>query len=176
MKKVTLLFLLLMTSMSWSKTYTIKKGNHRASGIHSGLFVSSELSIKAKFDNSAIYTSKVPANQWAINKLFGFSDCYSHHHTNSARFGWRYLNSKLELIAYNYVKKQRWEEKIGDLKIGEWQDMKIKMDGSNYIFSFAGKTLKMPRGCSGKRANGYTLFPYFGGEETAPHDIKIEIE
>jgi uncharacterized membrane protein YhaH (DUF805 family) len=122
--------------VSWSKTYTIKKGNHSSSGIHSGLFISSELSIKVKFNNSAIYTSKLPANQWAINKLFGFSDCFSHHHTNSARFGWRYLNSKLELMAYNYVKKQRWEEKIGDLKINEWQDMKIKMDKSNYIFSF----------------------------------------
>jgi hypothetical protein len=37
-------------------------------------------------------------------------------------------------VAFNDVKKQRWEEKIGDLKINEWQDMKIKMDKSNYIF------------------------------------------
>ncbi len=176
MKNFIILASLLISTVSWSKTYTIKKGNHKASGIHSGLFVKSELSIKVKFDNSAIYTSKLPANQWAINKLFGFSDCFSHHQTNSARFGWRYLNSKLELMAYNYVKKQRWEEKIGDLKMNEWQEMKIKMDKSNYIFSFAGKTVKMPRGCSNKNANGYKLFPYFGGEETAPHDIKIEIE
>ena len=176
MKLSFFIILLLTTTLSWSRTYTIKKGNHSSSGIHSGLFISGELSIKVKFNKSAIYTSKLPANQWAVNKLFGFSDCFNHHHTNSARFGWRYLNSKLELMAYNYVKKQRWEEKIGDLKMDEWQAMKIKMDGSNYLFTFGGKTLKMPRGCSSKRANGYKLYPYFGGQETAPHDITIQIE
>jgi hypothetical protein len=34
----------------------------------------------------------------------------------------------------------------------------------------------MARGCSSKKANGYKLYPYFGGSETAPQEIKIKID
>ncbi|RDC63253.1 hypothetical protein AHMF7616_01854 [Adhaeribacter pallidiroseus] len=35
--------------------------------------------------------------------------------------------------------------------------------------------MEMSRGCSGT-SDKYKLFPYFGGDETAPHNIKIEIK
>jgi hypothetical protein len=37
-----------------------------------------------------------------------------------------------------------------------------------------GKTLFLPRHCSGTYRR-YRLYPYFGGDEVAPHDITIKI-
>jgi hypothetical protein len=34
----------------------------------------------------------------------------------------------------------------------------------------------MDRGCSGGSLASYQLYPYFGGDETAPHDITILID
>jgi len=34
----------------------------------------------------------------------------------------------------------------------------------------------MPRESTTTMAEGYQLYPYFGGDETAPHDIFIWIE
>jgi hypothetical protein len=34
----------------------------------------------------------------------------------------------------------------------------------------------MPRSSITAKASGYLLFPYFGGDETAPHDMGIEIK
>lgn len=177
--KLLICFLVLVLStqaFSKSKTYIIPKGKHYSKGVHFGYFHSKVMSIKAKFDSSAIYTNKLPANQEAINKLYGFSDCWSGHHKNSARFGWRYLNKKLELMAYVYSGKQRSYIKLGDLELDKWQEMKISVSSAKYIYTFNEKTFEMPRGCKSKNANGYKLFPYFGGDETAPQEIKIEIE
>jgi hypothetical protein len=33
----------------------------------------------------------------------------------------------------------------------------------------------MPRAAATVKAKGYRLYPYFGGDETAPHDITISI-
>lgn len=174
--KALVIFGLLVSLTGFARTYTIKKGNHYSSGIHSGLFHNDDLNIKVTFDDSAKYTSVTPANQWAINKLFGFSDCYTSHHKNSARFGWRWVNSTLELMAYNYVKGQRSELKLGNMELNRAYDLQIKMKKDKYIFLFNGKTFEFARGCSSKNANGYKLYPYFGGTETAPQNIKIVIE
>ncbi len=50
----------------------------------------SELKFIVKFDSSAIYTAKDAANQYDINKLYGFSDNNVDDHQFSARFGWRW--------------------------------------------------------------------------------------
>ena len=34
----------------------------------------------------------------------------------------------------------------------------------------------MNRGCRDSSMTGYKLYPYFGGNKTAPHDIKIKVE
>ncbi len=177
--KLLVCFMLLSISIpafSKSKTYTIPKGKHYSKGLHFGYFHNEIMSIKAKFNSSAIYSTVASGNQADINKLYGFSDCWSAHHKNSARFGWRYLDNKLELMAYVYSGKQRSYLKLGDLEMDKWQEMNIKVDSGKYIFKFNGKSFEMPRGCKTKKANGYKLFPYFGGDETAPHEIKIEIE
>jgi hypothetical protein len=35
--------------------------------------------------------------------------------------------------------------------------------------------VQLPRHCTGSNYTRYKLFPYFGGDEVAPHRIKIKI-
>lgn len=154
-------------------TYKIKSGNH-----HSERKIKkvsgSELKFAAVFDSSAVYFTQNPHNQGDINKLLGFSDCGSKHHSNSARFGWRWFDEKLEIFAYCYVNGEIVKDKVGEVNLGEENQYSITAVDNEYIFSLNGITKSYRRNCSGK-LNGYQLYPYFGGDETAPDDVKILI-
>ncbi|MBA2403377.1 MAG: hypothetical protein H0V66_01290 [Bdellovibrionales bacterium] len=127
------------------------------------------------FDSSAIYSTNNPDNQGDINKLFGFADCNSHHHTNSARFGWRWFNGQLEIHAYNYVKKVRQYQLLEVIQLNRPYAMSISATNDKYTFRIDDRQYNMPRGCSAAVTFKYLLYPYFGGDEKAPHDIVIEL-
>ncbi len=155
--------------------YHIRKGQHFSTRKIMSLQTSG-ISFNARFDQSAIYTTKTSENQFDINKLMGFSDCNSMHHDNSARFGWRWANDQLEIFAYVYTNGQRITEKLGAANIGESHYYQILVQDDHYAFTFGETTKKIPRGktCSG--GFYYMLFPYFGGDEPAPQDISIMIK
>ena len=83
------------------EVFTIPAGAHN-SIIRNEVFEGSGIDIKVVFDESAIYTLDVASDQGDINKLVGFSDCTQDHQSESARFGWRWFNSELQIIAYTY--------------------------------------------------------------------------
>lgn len=157
--------------------YTIKKGD-QYSDKNGFLAVNySELTFKVRFDSSAIYTTTDPANQKDVNKLFGFSDNNADHHVFSARFGWRWSNNALRLFAYTYNNSTLSLKEMGTVPIGSEATCSIKVTNDNYIFSLnKNATVTMPRLSKTPAGSGYQLFPYFGGNETAPHDIKICIK
>lgn len=128
------------------------------------------------FDSSAIYTSQDPQNQADINKLYGFSDNNANHHLFSARFGWRWYNHSLELLAYIYNDGKRSWRKLDHVTIGKPVTCSIKVSGSHYIFAVNGKKTILPRKSKTTKAAGYLLYPYFGGNESAPHEIRIWIK
>jgi hypothetical protein len=136
----------------------------------------SELSFKVKFDSSAIYKTIEEKNQSDINKLFGFSDNNAAHHEYSARFGWRWSDNALRLFAYIYNNSVMSFKEIGIVKIGTENICSIKVDSNKYIFSLNKKEVIVPRESTTTFGEGYKLFPYFGGDELAPHDISIWIE
>src|SRR5690606_17551586 len=76
--------------------YLIPKGSHYCNNNTLKAVRTAALRFEVTFDASAIYTSTSAANQTDINKLYGVSDCGTLHHTNSARFGWRWYNNRLE--------------------------------------------------------------------------------
>tara|TARA_Y100000385_G_C13006385_1_gene599611 strand:+ start:673 stop:1248 length:576 start_codon:yes stop_codon:yes gene_type:complete len=155
--------------------FKIKKGSH-SSGFRFSLQTSNEQIFKFKFDESAIYKTQDPRNQGDINKLYGFSDCLTHHHTHSARLGWRWLNDQIEIMAYSYANKERSSKFVVAVMQGDISDAKINIkNNSEYEFTVNGHTVTLPRACDKEKVTGYTLFPYFGGDETAPHDIQIEV-
>ena len=155
--------------------YIIKEGQHESDRKIKS-FKDDVLSFQAKFDESAIYETKREENQADINKLMGFSDCNSHHHENSARFGWRWYNEQLEIHAYCYVNGDRIIQYITSVQLGEMDDYKIEIIDNKYIFTVNGGSRveidKNPN-CSGNV--NYMLFPYFGGDEPAPHDISVTV-
>jgi len=67
-------------------------------------------------------------------------------------------------------------KEIGIVKIGSENICSIKVDSNKYIFSLNKKEVIMPRESTTTVGEGYKLFPYFGGDELAPHDISIWIE
>lgn len=156
--------------------YTILKGNQYCdkSGFVPVKF--SRLAFKVKFDSSAIYKTVKSENQNDINKLFGFSDNNAAHHQYSARFGWRWSNNALRLFAYDYNHGVRSFKELGIVAIGKENDCSITVSGDKYVFSLNGVETTMPRASTTFVAEGYQLYPYFGGDEPAPHNISIWIE
>lgn len=155
--------------------YVIEEGDHystTAFTIPSG----QEESFATIFDDSAVYETEDSANQGDINKLWGFSDCSSHHHTHSARFGWRWYDDALEIHAYTYVDGTRISELVDVVDIDVSSDYGIEIDGDEYVFTLDGVAVTMERGCTGSGGLRYQLYPYFGGDETAPHDVTIYIQ
>jgi hypothetical protein len=153
--------------------YIIRKGNHSAEGNHYRSLLTDHLKFRVLFDSSCIYTTSREWNTADVNKLYGFSDCNTGHHVNSARFGWRWSGQALEILAYCYVNGERQSKLLGTIPIGQPVDMSIRLQESEYIFELNGQSFRMPRYCATSRAEGYQLYPYFGGDETAPHDVKI---
>jgi len=94
---------------------------------------------------------------------------------NSIRFGWRWLDDSLEIhwfkhehgkFSFDLIKRvSLCKEHYYELTIFRW-DYKMGVDGT-YVY--------IPRNCVYDKRR-YQLYPYFGGEETAPHDIKIKIK
>ena len=156
--------------------YTIRAGEHSADKTDFAFTAKTSLQFSVIFDNSAIYKSKDTVNQHDINKLYGFSDCGYQHNTASARFGWNWRNDSLRIYAYCYRNGERVSEELGTVELNKAVDYQLSIIGSNYVFTFKGKETLIARGCSIVESNQrYRLYPYFGGDEAAPHTITISI-
>lgn len=154
--------------------YKILQGNHYCDVSAFKSVSLTELNFKVKFDSSAIYKSLTEDNQYDINKLFGFSEGIDPH-KNSARIGWSFNNDSLRLYGYVYNNSILATQEITTCKIGAVVKCSIKTDKRNYTFLVDDKSITLERGVSTDLAEGYQLFPYFGGDETAPHTIHIFI-
>ncbi len=154
--------------------FFIGEGSH-TSTYRMELLDSDVLTFNAIFDSSAIYTTRLEENQWDSNKLLGFADCNDVHHQNSARFGWRWLDGKIDIMAYCYIDGERYFEKIGSTTPFSEDLYQIQLTADSYLFTFNGTQLAVPRKNKCDQGEYYMLFPYFGGDEKAPHDILIQI-
>lgn len=156
--------------------YTIRQGQQYCdqSGLKS--ISTNELAFVARFDSSAIYATRTPENQYDINKLYGFSDNNTDHHSYSARIGWRWSDGALRLFAYTYNAGVMSYKEITPVIIGTDISCSIKVAGNKYIFNVNNVTDTMPRLSTTPTASGYRLYPYFGGDEAAPHEVDIFIK
>lgn len=157
-------------------SYLIKKGNQSAEQNVFKAVETQEMKFIVKFDSSAIYQTINPINQFDINKLYGFADNDSLHHIYSARFGWNWMNNALWLHGYVYNNTVLLKQTLVAVPIGQEINCSIKVNGSSYVFMVNGTTFTMPRAAKTAKGKGYQLYPYFGGDEFAPHDIRIGIK
>jgi hypothetical protein len=156
------------------KEFTIKKGKHRSTYAFN-YSKDTVFGWNIEFDSSAIYKCVDSLNQYDINKLIGWSDCGTDHMENSIRFGWRWLDDSLEIhwfkhehgkFSFDLIKRvDLCKEHYYELTIFTW-NYKLAVDGT-YVY--------IPRNCPNEYRR-YELYPYFGGNETAPHDIHIKIK
>ncbi|WP_086596533.1 hypothetical protein [Hymenobacter crusticola] len=164
------------TANSPAITYLIKAGSHETTNPFK-LLRKSQVRFVVTFDSSAVYRSKDTDNQADINKLYGMSDFNTFHQTNSARFGWRWYNNRLELMAYSYKNGVNSSDFITALELNKPYTCTLTLSDQKYIYQVEGQTTSVEQSRRGSGiASGYQLYPYFGGDETAPHDVRIKIQ
>lgn len=181
MRAWSLIWLFLFsTNAALAKDYFIRQGRQFADGTINlkHWFMGNKFEFKAAFNASNMYT--LPENEQAdSNKLFGFSDCRNWAQESSARFGWRWYNNRLEITAVSHF-DGRWHltEFLGVAELNKVYDFKIELseDKAHYLFTFNhGKTFAMKRDCTQNSMFGYFLYPFFGGSEKAPHDMRVSV-
>jgi hypothetical protein len=156
--------------------YTIRAGQQYCDQSTYKQVSYNELKFIVKFDSTAIYQTVSANNQLDVNKLYGFSDNNDDHHQFSARFGWRWSGGGLHLFGYTYNSGEMNYEELGAINIGTEYTCSIKITPDNYIFTLNNASKNMSRASVTATAAGYKLYPYFGGDEVAPHDINIWIK
>ena len=158
------------------RRFTIKKDKHR-----SGLYFAPYLQERyfhwqVSFDPSCIYSFN-DVDDYDINKLCGVS--FGYHHNNSVRYGWRAVGNKIELSAYIYENKERIMESIGLVDTNKFYNIKLFILDDKYVFKIYdnGTLLYTKEVATSKKLRlGYHLFPYFGGNRTAPHAMCIVLD
>lgn len=162
-------------------TYCIMKGWH-----YSRLMPSPHCGVKSMsryvtFDKSCIYELDNLDCIKDINKLFGFS--YGLHKTDSFRFGWRCIDGMtIQIFAYNYSVAERKQRLLCTVIPGEKYLFSIDYQPDRKICTFSVKPLDIGEpyvyifSCDVTPSCGYYLFPYFGGNCTAPHTMCMTID
>lgn len=158
------------------KKYFIKAGNHRSGffpNIYFGVLKSTK---KIIFTDSCLYDFGNSHNL-DVNKLFGLS--YGYHHHNSVRFGWSEDDKEIAIHAYCYLNGQRTMKKIMSVPTNIAYVYDITVQDTHYDFTITDETGKIVGSTTTIKPKtikwGYRLFPYFGGDNVAPHDMTIEI-
>ena len=165
------------------RVYTIDKGNHYSDGPIDKLFGNNNRADSWEweviFEQSCIYSELDlfnPSNYLDVNKLIGFSDCDRHHSQYSCRVGWRASGDSIELLIY-----KRDDNNIGFKplkKVYPDQIVNVTLDFKDTIYTSCidGICDTLVRPCPNWSGRKYSLFPFFGGQETAPHKMKILIK
>lgn len=160
-------------SFVMSQLFVIREGEHGATGLRVSVVVgNTRLRFKAKFYPNCIYKPQREPEQ--ISKLYGIS--YGKHHHCSARIGWRSDGNRIEVLSYVYTAhEQRVSRHIAFIDVQEWHEYTILRQGQMVELSMDDGPAHTYELIS-PTAIGYRLFPYFGGEIPAPHEMWIEVE
>jgi hypothetical protein len=158
--------------------FRIPAGKHRARPLRLGLWWNkTSITCDVQFTETCRYDLG-NTDQYDINKLIGIGYLPGHH-KDSARFGWRYWadRNQIELWAYCYVNGQREIKQICFCEIGKIYRIQLRLLRGAYFFICLAEnfneTVDVPFTHSKKL--GYRLGTYFGGNQKAPHEIKIQL-
>lgn len=151
--------------------YKIRKGCHRA-GWFLRLTKSRGIKGKIKFLSGFDYNIK---NQKDTNKIVGLSDGWFHH-INSVRLGWRWnlIENRIEIMTIVYSNKKRTISHLCFTDGGVESDYEIILNKNNYTFRFD-NIVYIAHRSSRWNFYRYCLYPFFGGKEKAPKEIKLEL-
>ena len=159
------------------RVYTISAGSHS-----SGSFLNhpdnSKITFQFKLDESAYYESEIPENQYDVNKIYGMSDFGLRHQKYSIRLGWRYINNELQLCWLRHEEGRHSSATIRTIEPDVIYNATIDIKTFYYVIVIDNDTTLVRRRPEGNWGliRRYYLYPYFGGNEYAPHDITIKIK
>lgn len=155
--------------------YTINQGDHRST-YKFGFTFQDVLHFKATFGFDCLYDEKeLEYDAGDINKLYGFSDGFDHM-KHSARFGWNSCNGIIQLFAYAHVDGMIVSKLMAGVNPGVETDFKIYIMDDIYMFDIGTKSCQIARAQKGEKNFRYFLYPYFGGQQTAPRRMTFNIK
>jgi hypothetical protein len=67
-------------------------------------------------------------------------------------------------------------KELGTIAINTENNCSISVLAHSYVFTLNDEETVMQRESTTTKAEGYKLFPYFGGDEVAPHSISVWIK
>ncbi|MFM2392754.1 MAG: hypothetical protein RLZZ546_736 [Bacteroidota bacterium] len=163
--------------------FTIRKNRHSSKLFgflpHFGFTFKNIIKFSAKFDDNCLYDLH-DVDNWDANKLYGVSTSYNHM-IQSGRIGWRCLDGEnIEVLAFVHDNHKFLEAQVlGTVKPNEWFNCSIVVKDYSFFFSFTKNNntnvILIPKKTKGWKFK-YKLFPFFGGNESAPHDMTIWIK
>lgn len=188
------------TSITKKQTENLKmkiyKHTHHALALPSLICPYDGVRFNISFNNTARYETKEVENQSDWNKLFGFTigmfpsfkgGFKPPVHWNSVRFGWRYnpLHDTIEVCPYIYKDgvvfyygKEMYLP-IVELDFGKVYKFSLVMNlrGIVHFDIDLGRENLLNYWMQYEKSDlGWMSWPYFGGDETAPHTIDIDFE
>ena len=142
-----------------------------------------EISATVTFDSSCIYDiGKVDADDW--NKVIGVGFVGSKdqdittgvppHQVDGVRVGWRWnpQRGRIDLGAYIYVGTVRTDFKVAEALLNTPTRLTIKIDYNRKLYQvLGGKAVPFTH----DKTFGYNTGLYFGGNQPAPHKIRVKI-
>lgn len=162
------------------RPYIIRKGRHRCRHGMRLYYGKVHGKYLFNFDKTCLY-EKRNEDDSDLNKLLGWS--YGWHQKNSIRIGWRSLAGKIELFFYMYNNGHRLLGKLTEVKADRWYKIKIEVLEEYNCVAFTLRTADGGLICKTSETfviprfvMGYKLYPYFGGNNMAPRDMKIKLE
>lgn len=163
-------------------TFRIPSGKHRARPFRFGIWWNKIIyTWHVQFTESCRYDLG-NNDQLDTNKLCGIGFLPGHH-KESARFGWRYdtASGLIEVLAYCYIKGQRVIEHIAFCEIGKNYRLELFSLVRSYHLTCCDLETHKPIyvvdiNHGHKKKLSYRLGVFFGGNQKAPHEIKIELK
>jgi hypothetical protein len=164
------------------REYLIREDHHSPQNRRFIFQSSREFSIVCMFEKSCLYSFADSSALHAVNKIFGYS-FGSNHHNNSFRIGWRCKDSLIEVLAYWYIKRERFDDLLFVIKPGKRFFINAKIECEKVMVKYqiedmepVGRdVLYNPEKLRLKKW-GYVNFPYFGGISKAPNDMVIYLK
>lgn len=150
--------------------YEVKKGENYFKPRALWFETADSIEMEVMFLPSCIYETKQNQNQGDWNKLFGISSLFGRK-ALSYRFVWRCNIDLIEIGAYWYQNNVRGDIHIGCVKIGARIALKLSKNANSVQWFIDGQE---KHSILGKwPVLGWKLRPYFGGDESAPKNMKL---
>ena len=165
--------------------FTIKKGNHDASGegvrahmVKIGKRHDRRVSFKVLFTSSAAYQTASASHQSDSNKVMGISILRIHE--DSVRLGWAFdpKTQKMQLRFYAWVNGTHDNRELVQVPLNQWVDVELTLNDRGMTVRAAGvtQTRQADLGWKGLTTTSILRTAYFGGVETAPKDITVKVK